>query len=79
MGLSFKNKLMSSRLQLAGATNSHFQEEQEEEDQGQQQEATAMPKFDLFTNWSHHEKCKNGHKQFKKITHQSTTWSSPLV
>jgi hypothetical protein len=70
-GLSFENKLMSSRLQMARATNSQLQQDQEEE-LSQQQEAMAVSKFDVLTNRLHHEKYKNGHKQFKKIMHQST-------
>jgi hypothetical protein len=70
-GLSFENKLMSPRLQMARATHSQLQLDQEEE-LNQQQEAIAVSKFDVLTNRSHHEKYKNGHKQFKKIMHQST-------
>jgi hypothetical protein len=70
-GLSIENKLMSSRLQMARATNSQLQQDQEEE-LSQQQEAMAVSKFDMLTNRSHHAKYKNGHEQFKKIMHQST-------
>ncbi len=70
-GLSIENKLMSSRLQMARATNSQLQQDQEEE-LSQQQEAMAISKFDVLTNRSHHAKYKNGHEQFKKIMHQST-------
>ncbi len=63
-GLSIENKLMSSRLQMARATNSQLQQDQEEE-LSQQQE-------DILTNRWHHAKYKNGHEQFKKIMHQST-------
>jgi hypothetical protein len=70
-GLSFENELMSSRLQMARATNSQLQQDQEEE-LSQQQEAMAVSKFDVITNRSHHAKYKNGHEQFKKIMHQST-------
>jgi abortive infection bacteriophage resistance protein len=70
-GLSFENELMSSRLQIARATNSQLQQDQEEE-LSQQQEAMAISKFDILTNRSHHAKYKNGHEQFKKIMHQSS-------
>jgi abortive infection bacteriophage resistance protein len=60
-GLSFENELMSSRLQMARATNSQLQQDQEEE-LSQQQEAMAVSKFDVITNRSHHAKYKNGHE-----------------
>jgi hypothetical protein len=63
--------LMSSRLQMARATNSQLQQDQEEE-LSQQQENIAISKFDVLTNCSHHAKYKNGHDQFKNIMHQST-------
>jgi hypothetical protein len=71
-GLSIENKLMSSRLQMARATNSQLQQDQEEQELSQQQERMAISKFDVLTNRSHHAKYKNGHEQFKKIMHQST-------
>ena len=71
-GLSIENKLMSSRLQMARATNSQLQQDQEEQELSQQQERMAISKFDVLTNQSHHAKYKNGHEQFKKIMHQST-------
>ena len=52
-GLSFENELMSSRLQMARAENSQLQQDQEEE-LSQQQEAMAISKFDILTNWLHH-------------------------
>jgi hypothetical protein len=61
---------MSSRLQMARATNSQLQQDQEEE-LSQQQEAMAVSKFDVITNRSYHAKYKDGHEQFKKIMHQS--------
>ena len=70
-GLSIENKLMSSRLQMARATNSQLQQDQEEQELSQQQERMAISKFDVLTNRSHHAKYKNGHEQFKKIMHQS--------
>jgi hypothetical protein len=83
-GLSSENRLMSSRLELAMATNIQLQQEEQEEqeeegeegeeedEEGQQEEALGISKFDVVTNRSHLEKYKNGHKQFKKIMHQST-------
>jgi hypothetical protein len=53
-GLSFENELMSSRLQMARATNSQLQQQDQEEELSQQQEAMAISKFDILTNWLHH-------------------------
>jgi hypothetical protein len=55
-GLSFENKLMSSKLQLARATDSQQLQQEQEEGQGQKQEAMAISKFDVLTNWLHNEK-----------------------
>jgi hypothetical protein len=71
-GLSFENKLMSSRLQMARAMDSQELQQDQEEEQRQQQEAMVISKSDVLTNWLHNEKYKNGPKQFKKIMHQST-------